>query len=537
MNRLPIAIAQLNFTVGDVDANVDKMLDAAQRARSELDCRVVIFPELSITGYPPEDLLFRRDFLERTKAGLARLASTAKDISIIVGHPHQIGKRLYNAASVISEGQITARYLTRELPNFGVFDEKRYFSAGDQPCVFEIGGINLGLTICEDVWHPQPVADCASAGADVVVNLNASPYDLHKAREREEQVVSQRAKASGVPIIYLNLVGGQDELVFDGGSFVCSADGEVITRQAFFEETLSRIDITSQGIEPVNPSTALLPREESVYRALCLGVGDYVRKNGFQGVVLGLSGGIDSALTLAVAVDALGKDNVHAVMMPSRYTRKISIEDARIEAEALGVVHEVIPIEPLVESYRSQLDPIFQGLPEDTTEENLQSRIRGNLLMAISNKTGRLVLATGNKSEMAVGYATLYGDMAGGFAVIKDVFKTLVYELAAYRNRIGTAIPERVITRPPSAELAPDQEDTDSLPAYEVLDPILEAFIEHDLGADEIVAKGFDAEIVEKIMRMVVRNEYKRRQAPPGVRITRRAFGRDRRYPITSGFN
>jgi len=537
MNRLPVAIAQLNFTVGDVDANTDKMLDAAGRACSELDCRVVIFPELSITGYPPEDLLFRKDFLDRADAGLARLADATTDISVIVGHPHRAHGHLYNAASVISDGRVTARYLKRELPNFGVFDEKRYFSPGDQPCVFQIDGINMGLTICEDVWHAQPVADCAAAGADLIVNLNASPYDLHKAREREEQVVSQRAKASAVPIVYINLVGGQDELVFDGGSFACSATGEVIYREAFFEETLSRIDITSQGIEPVNKSVALLAREESVYRALCLSVRDYVQKNGFQGAVLGLSGGIDSALTLAVAADALGKDNVHAVLMPSRYTREMSIQDARAEAETLGVAHEVIAIEPLVESYRRQLAPIFQGLPPDTTEENLQSRIRGNLLMAISNKTGRLVLATGNKSEMAVGYATLYGDMAGGFAVIKDVFKTLVYELAVYRNRNGEVIPERVIARPPSAELAHDQEDTDSLPPYEVLDPILEAFIEYDCAAEEIIAKGFDPQVVQNVIRMVVRNEYKRRQAPPGVRITRRAFGRDRRYPMTSGFS
>ena len=537
MNRLSVAIAQLNFTVGDVDANVDRMLDAADKARSELGCRVVIFPELSITGYPPEDLLFRRDFLERAKAGLDRLLDTTTDIVMVVGHPHLVGEELYNAASVISEGKVVACYCKRELPNFGVFDEKRYFAAGDQSCVFKVDGFSLGLTICEDVWHPQPVADCASAGADFIVNLNASPYDLHKAREREEEVVSLRAKTSGVPIIYVNLVGGQDELVFDGGSFVCNADGEVIARERFFEETLSRIDLTPAGIEPDNPATALLPREESVYRALCLGVRDYVRKNGFQGAVLGLSGGIDSALTLAIAADALGKENVQAVLMPSRYTRSISTEDAETEVKRLGVACQVIPIEPLVQGYRSQLDPIFEGLPEDTTEENLQSRIRGNLLMAISNKTGRLVLATGNKSEMAVGYATLYGDMAGGFAVIKDVFKTLVYELAVYRNSVEAVIPERVISRPPSAELAPDQEDTDSLPPYEVLDPILEAFIEHDLGADQIQAQGFDADIVEKITRMVVRNEYKRRQAPPGVRITRRAFGRDRRYPITSGFN
>ena len=537
MNRLPVAIAQLNFTVGHVDKNVDSILYAADKARSDLGCRVVIFPELSITGYPPEDLLFRGDFLERAKAGLNRLLDAKTDIVMVVGHPHLDGEKLYNTASVISDGKVVARYFKRELPNFGVFDEKRYFAAGDEPCVFEVDGFRLGLTICEDVWHAQPVADCASAGADFIVNLNASPYDLYKAREREEEVVSLRAKTSNVPIIYVNLVGGQDELVFDGGSFVCAADGEVIAREKFFEESLSRIDLTSSGIEPAHPAKALLSREESVYQALCVGVRDYVHKNGFQGAVLGLSGGIDSALTLAIAADALGKENVQAVLMPSRYTRDMSTEDAETQAQNLGVAYQVIPIEPLVDSYRSQLDPIFKGLPEDTTEENLQSRIRGNLLMAISNKTGKLVLATGNKSEMAVGYATLYGDMAGGFAVIKDVFKTLVYELAVYRNSIEAVIPERVISRPPSAELAPDQEDTDSLPPYEVLDPILEAFIEQDLGSDQIEAQGFDADIVEKITRMVVRNEYKRRQAPPGVRISRRAFGRDRRYPITSGFN
>lgn len=537
MKHLPVAIAQLNFTVGDVGRNVDKMLAACNKARTELACKVVVFPELAVTGYPPEDLLFRSDFLDRADRGLARLLVGAGDICVVVGHPFREDGKLYNAASVIESGQVRARYFKQKLPNYGVFDEKRYFSPGTDTLVIDIDGFTVGLTVCEDVWYQRPVADCVAAGAEVIFNLNASPFDVHKAREREEQVVAGRSREVAVPIVYVNLVGGQDELVFDGGSFACDATGQVVHRSAFFSEDLARIDI-HQGDLCSNRELALLPgHEESVYEALQIGLRDYVTKNGFDGVVLGLSGGIDSALTLAVAADALGPDKVQAVLMPSRYTRDMSLADAKAQAQALGVTYQVIPIESLVEAYRTQLEPLFRGLPADTTEENLQARIRGNLLMAISNKTGCLVLTTGNKSEMAVGYATLYGDMAGGFAVIKDVPKTLVYQLARYRNRSSVVIPERVITRPPSAELAEDQADTDSLPPYEVLDPILEDFIEHDCSIEEIAAKGFEVQTVSRVSQMVLRNEYKRRQAPPGVRITRRAFGRDRRYPITSGFS
>ena len=537
MMSLSVAIAQLNFTVGDVEANLQKILRAVDEAQTKLGCRAIVFPELAITGYPPEDLLLRSDFLDETEQAMRRLTASTGDIFVVVGHPIRESDSLYNAASVLHQGKVVATYYKRELPNFGVFDEKRYFAAGATPCVVDIDGVSVGLTICEDIWHTGPAADSVSAGAEVIFNLNASPYDMDKAREREERVVGQRSREAGVPIVYVNLVGGQDELVFDGGSFVCDAQGHPVYRGAFFTEELRRVELGRLGVAQNAQITPLPPRAESVYAALKTGVRDYIQKNGFRGAVLGLSGGIDSALTLAIASDALGAENVHAVLMPSRYTRDISIIDAKAEAEALAVTYDVIAIDTLAEAYRLELEPLFRDLPKDATEENLQARIRGNLLMAISNKTGKLVLTTGNKSEMAVGYATLYGDMAGGFAVIKDVPKTLVYDLARYRNEQSRVIPERVITRAPSAELAPDQEDTDSLPPYEILDPILEDFIERDLSPTEISARGFDPQVVARVTRMVVRNEYKRRQAPPGVRISRRAFGRDRRYPITSGFN
>jgi len=400
-----------------------------------------------------------------------------------------------------------------------------------------IGGVATAITVCEDIWYPEPVLESVSAGAQLVLNLNASPFHLNKAIERENNVVAERARTSQVPVVYVNTVGGQDELVFDGGSFSVNASGQVIQRSSFFDEHLTRVDFVGGDLQAAADQITEMPgAEKSVYQALVTGVRDYVNKNGFSGVVIGLSGGIDSALTLAIAVDALGSDRVTAVLMPSQYTRKMSLDDAREEAASLGVECREISIEKLVEAYERELQPVFEGWAPDTTEENLQARIRGNLLMAISNKTGRLVLTTGNKSEMAVGYATLYGDMAGGFAAIKDVPKTLVYQLARFRNTISAVIPDRVITRAPSAELAPDQEDQDSLPPYPVLDPILEAYIEQDRSPQDIVAQGFDAEVVNAVVAMVNRNEYKRRQAPPGVRITRRAFGRDRRYPITSGF-
>ncbi|MEC9329106.1 MAG: NAD+ synthase [Pseudomonadota bacterium] len=537
MTTLSIALAQLNFTVGDIDGNTERIISTCQRARDELGCRVVLFPELAITGYPPEDLLFRDDFMGKAEQGVDAVRAGLKDVCAVVGHPWRVDGTLYNAASVIDGGEIKARYHKRRLPNYSVFDEKRYFKAGHQPCVVDIDGVATAITVCEDIWYPEPILESVSAGAHLVLNLNASPFHLNKAIERENDVVAQRARVSQVPVVYVNTVGGQDELVFDGGSFSVNASGRVIQRSPFFDEHLTRVDYVENDLQASANQIMDMPGiEESVYQALVIGVRDYVNKNRFSGVVIGLSGGIDSALTLAVAADALGSDRVQAVLMPSRYTRKMSLDDAREEAASLGVEYCEIAIEQLVEAYERELQPLFKGLAPDTTEENLQARIRGNLLMAISNKTGRLVLTTGNKSEMAVGYATLYGDMAGGFAAIKDVPKTLVYQLARHRNAISRVIPERVIARAPSAELAPDQEDQDSLPPYPVLDPILEAYIERDRSPLDIIASGFDAEVVHRVVAMVNRNEYKRRQAPPGVRITRRAFGRDRRYPITSGF-
>ncbi len=535
-----IAMAQLDFLVGDVAGNAARMIAAAARARTELAADCVVFPELALTGYPPEDLLLRPALQERVRAGLEQLARETRGIDVIAGYPRQCGDRLYNAASLLRDGAIVATYHKQLLPNYSVFDEKRYFVAGAEPCVVPIKGIPVGLTVCEDIWQPGPVEQCVGAGAHLIVNLNASPFHLGKRAEREA-VLRARVLATRVPMLYLNLVGGQDELVFDGESFVMDATGAVTQRARAWERELVVAEFHRDGGGRVAPIpgavTAPLSDEASLYRALVLGVRDYVDKNRFTGAVIGLSGGIDSALTLAIAVDALGPARVEAVMMPSRYTADMSREDAQAEAAALGVDYRVIPIEPAFESFLAMLREEFAGTRAGTAEENIQARCRGVVLMAISNKKGKIVLTTGNKSELAVGYATLYGDMAGGYAPIKDVPKTLVYRLARYRNALAAVIPERVFTRPPTAELAPDQKDEDSLPPYPVLDAILERYIERDMGAEQIIAEGFEASTVMRCIALVNRNEYKRRQAPPGVRVSRRAFGRDRRYPITSGFD
>jgi NAD+ synthase (glutamine-hydrolysing) len=534
---LRIVMAQLDFPVGAIDANADRVIAACRRARDEYAADAIVFPELCITGYPPEDLLLRPHFQEFVDRAVERVAREVTGLVAVIGHPLRQGESLFNTASVISDGSIIACYRKQHLPNYGVFDEKRYFQPGDVPCVVSIRDVPVGITICEDIWEPDPARQAVAAGAQLLVNLNASPFHAGKGFEREV-LLQQRALEAGVPVMYVNLVGGQDELVFDGGSVVVSAAGEVTHRAASCEEVLFPVDFDSGPVAPL-PGERIphLEEVEAVYRVLVTGVRDYISKNGFPGAVIGLSGGIDSALTLAIAVDAIGADRVSAVMMPSRYTSRMSLEDARGEADALQVAYHEISIEPVFTAFLEALQEVLRGLPPDTTEENIQARCRGVLLMAVSNKQHRIVLTTGNKSEMSVGYATLYGDMAGGFAPIKDVPKLLVYRLAEYRNSLGRVIPERVLTRPPSAELAPDQQDADSLPPYEMLDPILERYIEQDQSIEQIVTAGFDSAIVARIAAMVDHNEYKRRQAPPGVRITRRAFGRDRRYPITSGFS
>jgi NAD+ synthase (glutamine-hydrolysing) len=530
-----IALAQANFLVGDVDGNADKVISLAVKARDELAADAIVFPELTLTGYPPEDLLLRRGLYEQVEEGLARIVDKTAGIDVIVGYPLRQEDRHYNAASLIRDGKIASVYFKHALPNYAVFDEKRYFSEGKEACTVEIGGIRFALTICEDVWETEPIEKAVRAGAQIILNLNASPYHLNKYRLRQQQVADQVARHK-VPIVYVNLVGGQDELVFDGNSFVIDAQGSVTQRLPAFTESLAICEVNASGAILEGEIAPELSDEESVYQALVLGVRDYVGKNRFPGVVVGLSGGVDSALTLAIAVDALGAENVEAIMMPSPFTSQMSLEDAAAVATNLAVAYSSINIGPLVDAYNQALAERFHGLPKDVTEENIQARIRGNLLMAVSNKTGRMVLTTGNKSEMAVGYATLYGDMAGGFAAIKDVPKTLVYRLSRYRNSIAPVIPERILTRPPSAELAPDQKDTDTLPPYDILDGILERYVERDETLQEIIAVGYDAATVERVASMVDRNEYKRRQAAPGVRITPRAFGRDRRYPVTSGF-
>ncbi|MEE4659368.1 MAG: NAD+ synthase [Halieaceae bacterium] len=538
MSAIDIIMAQVNTHVGDFDGNLALIQHTLAEAGDTDVPTLIVFPELTLCGYPPEDLLLRPSMQRRVEAALQTLCRWESDSYLVLGYPRVIDGNTYNMAGVIHRGELIAEYAKQCLPNYQVFDEKRYFVAGQTPCVFEVAGLPVALTICEDIWEPGPAAQARAAGAGLILNLNSSPFHRGKQAERES-TVARRAQDNAVPIVYVNQLGGQDELVFDGGSFAVDAAGDIVARSPACESDAQRLRVSVQAgrVTGISGRTSEPPSLlESIYQALVLGVRDYVNKNGFKGVVLGLSGGIDSALTLAVAADALGADRVEAVMMPFRYTSSMSVEDAAAQSRALGVPHKVISIEPMYEAFMAGLQEEFAGLGPDTTEENLQARCRGVLLMSISNKKGYLVLTTGNKSEIAVGYSTLYGDMAGGFDVLKDVPKTLVYELSRYRNTIAPVIPERVITRPPSAELRPDQTDQDSLPDYAVLDRILELYIEQDCSADEIVASGHDADDVRRVLRLVDLNEYKRRQAPVGVRITRRGFGRDRRYPITSAW-
>ena len=539
MTILNILMAQINTLVGDFDGNTTKVIEIIKRAEHVQENPVLVFPELTLSGYPPEDLLLRPSIALRVAQSLDRvLAAMDGSAYAVIGYPRRDGDALYNVAGVIHRGRIIAEYRKQNLPNYQVFDEKRYFTAGSSPCVIDLAGVRVGLSICEDIWEEAPALQAAQAGAQLLININSSPYHRGKRRERWE-LLAQRARQSALPIVYVNQVGGQDELVFDGGSFAVGADGEVACAAPNFEEGEYWLQLAYDKFEARLTGPPLAPPLDEVaatWQALVLGVRDYVNKNRFPGVVMGLSGGVDSALTLAVAVDALGPERVEAVMMPFRYTSAMSVEDAALQSELLGVRHTVISIEPMYQAFMDGLQDEFAGLPVDTTEENLQARCRGVLLMSMSNKKGYLVLTTGNKSEMAVGYSTLYGDMAGGFDVLKDVPKTLVFELCRYRNTLGPCIPQRVIDRPPSAELAPDQKDEDSLPPYDVLDRILELYVEQDCSAEAIIATGLDREQVQRVVRLVDINEYKRRQAPIGVRITRRGFGRDRRYPITSGW-
>ena len=537
MTPFHIALAQINPVVGDLSGNAKLIRDAAEVAH-RAGAKLLITPELALTGYPPEDLLLRPAFIEAAADTLDQLRTALAvypSLAVAIGHPLKTQYGLHNAASVLRDGKCIASYAKHELPNNEVFDEVRYFTPGNAPCVFDIEGCAIGVIICEDAWHAGPATQAKAAGAQVLISLNASPYHLHKENLRLE-VLRKVISTTGLPLIYVNAVGGQDELVFDGGSFTLDADGLVATAMPQFETGIGLVTINQNG-EPelglIAPSQSM---ESQAYSALVLGVRDYVHKNGFPGVIIGLSGGVDSALVLAIAVDALGAEQVRAVMMQSPYTAEISWVDARALASNLGVQYDEIPIGSAVAALESALANQFAGLALDTTEENIQARVRGTLLMALSNKTGRLVLTTGNKSEMAVGYCTLYGDMAGGFAVIKDIPKTVVYKLCAYRNTVAPVIPERILTRAPSAELRPDQTDQDSLPPYELLDAIVEGYMEQNQSIASLIERGFDEASVRKITRLIKLNEYKRRQAPPGVRVTTRAFGRDWRYPITSRF-
>ena len=538
MAKLRLALAQFDFPVGAVAANAAKAAALIARARAG-DAQLVAFPELTLSGYPPEDLLLRPSFLAACEHELAALASTVDGIAALVGHPHSEGE-VYNAASLLRAGRIEVTAHKQALPNYGVFDDKRYFRPGHASVTAVVEGVCIGLLICEDVWQPEPAARAAAAGAELLLVINASPWDDAKQAEREAVLVA-RARETGCAIAYLNLVGGQDEVVYDGAALLVDGDGAIAARAPAFVDALlwAEFDPATRRLRAQDwPVAADAAPTATLYAALVRGIRDYIHKNGFPGVLLGLSGGIDSALTLALAVDALGAECVTAVMMPTRYTSQLSLDGAREQAEKLGVDYHVIDIEATYQSFVSALTHAFGGKGADTTEENLQSRTRGVMLMALSNKHGKLLLATGNKSEMAVGYATLYGDMCGAYAPLKDVYKTAVYRLARWRNRVGEgeAIPAAVIERPPSAELRENQTDQDSLPAYDELDAILERFIEGEQSQADIAAQGFSADTVRKVVRLVLLNEFKRRQSAPGPRVTTRAFGRERRYPITSGW-
>jgi NAD+ synthase (glutamine-hydrolysing) len=537
--NLRIVAAQLNLTVGDTQGNRALIEQAIQRARDELGADLIVFPELAITAYPPEDLLFRPAYLQEVEAALDALQMQAQGITVVIGHPQPTPLGLCNAATVLQEGQWVASYQKHCLPNTQVFDEKRYFEPGRDPLIFSVNGQQIGLVICEDVWHAEPLQELKQMNADLVLAINASPFSLDKMGARHG-ILKAQARSIGLPIIYVNLVGAQDELVFDGGSFAVDSQGEVVSQAPVFEETLWPIDCTciEERLQILPQQLTSLPDPlASVYQALVLGVRDYFHKNKFQGVLLGLSGGIDSALTLAIAVDALGADRIEALLMPSRYTSALSNEGAIAQCKAQGVRYDSLSIEAAYQGVLNSLGARFSDPHPGITEQNIQARCRGVMIMAVSNKTGYLVLTTGNKSEYSVGYATLYGDMCGGYAPLKDVWKTLVYELSTYRNGMGLVIPQEVIDRPPSAELAPDQKDSDTLPEYAILDDILARYIEQAQSIDEIVAAGFERPVVEKLVKLLYKNEYKRRQAAPGPKVTHKAFGRDRRYPITSGYH
>lgn len=544
--QLKIVMAQLNFMVGDIDGNTACVIESARRAITEFGADMIAFPELTLTGYPPEDLLLRPSLQVRISKALEKILHANLGIYIVVGYPLKQDDKLFNALSVIKGKECLATYHKQCLPSYQVFDEHRYFDAGEQACVLNIAGAAIGFTICEDMWEARPVDQARDAGAKLLININASPYHINKLEERKT-LLRKRARQGGLPIVYINLVGGQDELVFDGGSMAVSQSGDCrylapSYREDLYELVIDVAEDAAGGCQiPLQQIASELSLEAEVYHGLVLGVRDYVNKNKFNGVVLGLSGGIDSALTLAIAVDALGKDRVHAVMMPFEYTSQLSLDAAAQQAQTQAVDYQVIPIAEIYAAFLQALENEFAGTAVDVSEQNIQARCRGVLLMAISNKKGLMVLTTGNKSEIAVGYTTLYGDMAGGFDVLKDVSKTLVYRLACYRNTEYAPpgqeiIPRSVIERPPSAELAADQLDQDSLPEYDVLDQILELYVENDYSADAIIAEGFEAEVVKKVLRLVDLNEYKRRQSPIGVRLTQRGFGRDRRYPITNAW-
>ncbi len=535
---LRIVLAQLNFLVGDIQGNADKIIQAIHLARDTHQAQLIVFPELALSGYPPEDLLYRPELYQRIQQVLPSIQAAAKGIDVLLGYPEQIGSNCFNQAAFIHNSQLVGHYHKQLLPNYSVFDEIRYFKPGNRVGIVTVHDLPIGITICEDLWSPEAISQAKAAGAKLIVSLNASPFAMDKAAQRQ-QILSERARETQLPIIYVNCVGGQDELVFDGGSMVLNADGKTAMQADFFQEGLYPADFqVGDTITAIpQPPIPSLTEEERIYKALVFGVREYIEKNHFPRAVLGLSGGIDSALTLAIAVDAIGKDRVEAVMMPSHFTSELSLTEAKAQAHLLGVKYKLINIEPIFNAFQQSLQEEFAGLAPDLTEENLQARCRGTLLMAISNKKHAIVLATGNKSEMAVGYSTLYGDMVGGFCVLKDVPKTWVYRLAAYRNQQSHVIPQRVIDRPPTAELSENQFDQNFLPAYEILDDIIERYIERDESVAEIIKAGFDPDVVQLVTRLIDKNEYKRRQAAPGVRITEHAFGKDRRYPITSGFS